>query len=182
MPQYNLSHIKKKIVFSVFYLFHMLLSTLCYTTQLVSPCFKLQPSFIVLNKGVLSLRSRGRGHACGDKMAELGTEAGADCSRQHKASGGTQTSSSAHSVCITLGGIWLCRARAKWRLKEKRHLKRGLSEQRMEFNLISCEPCTFPLRLQALEQGLLPSCDKRLFVPTNTLLGLTLAFLWKIRH
>lgn len=31
--------------------------------------------------------------------------------------------------------------------------------KRMEFNLISCEPCIFPLRLQALEEGLMPSCD-----------------------
>lgn len=39
------------------------------------------------------------------------------------------------TACLAPGGIWFCRARARWRLKEKRHLKHRLSQG--ERNLIS---------------------------------------------
>lgn len=140
---YNtLSALENCFVYSIFCAFYILLTTQCCTIQHASPCFKV--NFIELNKGVLSGQSSGHTKRVVIKMKQTQRKAQTlvnNTQLQSRKIPQTLTRryyipANTHYVCpAALGGIWLCRARAKWRLKGKRHLKHGLLGG--EWNLIS---------------------------------------------
>lgn len=59
--------------------------------------------------------------------------------------------------------------RERTREREKTSPRAQAFRKRMEFNLISCKPCTFPLRLQAVGEVPTAFLWQQLFVPTNSI-------------
>lgn len=168
-------HHKNCSVYSIFCAFYILLTAQPCTIQQVSPCFKLQLHFIEPNEGVLSLQSSGHTMRVAikwQKQAQRQAETLAKSMQlqntrhqKHRHRAGHCVPASTHCVCFRVGGIRIYRARAKRGLKERRHLKRRLSEG--EWNLIS-SPANFVLFHWA------PGSRRRthaflwqLFVPTN---------------
>lgn len=109
-------------------------------------------------------------HACGDKMAETGHRGrhrhwliACSCrtqgirKRRHRA--GLCVRASIHSVCLKEEGIWDLPCQGQMKTERKTSPRAQAFRRRMEFNLISYEPCTFPLRLKASGEGPMPSCD-----------------------
>lgn len=76
------------------------------------------------------------------------------CARPRRADGRSVFAAMAWSLKRAAAGVTgLRRAAPGRRPKERRHLQQRGFTNRLEFNLISCEPCTFPLWLPALEQA-----------------------------
>lgn len=138
-------HHKNCFVYSIFCAFYILLTTQHCTIQHVSPCFKLQLHFIELHKGELSLQSWGHTMRVAIKWQRRAQRRAQTLAnsvqlqntrhQKHRRCVGHSVRAGTPCVCLKTGGIWLCRARAKWRPKEKRHLEHRLSEG--EWNLIS---------------------------------------------
>lgn len=157
-------------VFSVHSTFYSPTTTQPCTIQHVSPCFKLQLHFIELKKGVLSVRSSGHTMRVLIKMAETGHRGGhrhrlIACScrtqgiRKRRRRAGLCVRASIHSVCLKEEGIWDLPCQGQMKTERKTSPRAQAFRRRMEFNLISYEPCTFPLRLKAPGEGPMPSCD-----------------------
>lgn len=182
-------HHKNCSVYSIFCAFYILLTTQPCTIQQVSPCFRLQLHFIELNKGVLSLQSSSHAMRVAikwQKRAPRQAETLANSvqlqntrHQEHRQLAGRCVRASTLCVCLKVGGIWICRARAKRRLKGRRHLERRLSEG--EWNLISS-----PANLVLFHWA--PGSRRRthaflwqqLFVPTSTPLSVRWPFFGRL--
>lgn len=135
-------HHKNSFVYSIYSAFYILRTTQRCTIQHVSPCLELH--YIALNKGVLSLQSGGHTMRVAIKWqrrAQRQPQTPANSLQlQNTRHQKTQTRghcvwASTHCICLKVEDTWLCRARAKWRPREKRHLEHRLSDG--EWNLIS---------------------------------------------